>query len=299
MATALHVDTPHQRLAHARAVLEAAEQRASRYGGPHDRSRVRALTSTPDSHSLAAKKDGAESAASLDATVGESLRIPEALHPLIPSGTLRAGSTVAIHGDATNSLLLAMSAAAAGEEGWCAFAGMPDLGLRSAIDAGLDPTRLAILSDYCLEKQPRLPQMLSALIEGVSVVALGASLRLTEALWRSLTARARTHNTLILCAQPPGRADLVLTSHTEYWSGLGRGTGRLRTRTVSLSARGRGIAPQPSISVLLPEARGLLRALSGASQHSASSFTDPVFARPEVNPVASADRDLSVVRRAG
>src|SRR5699024_1337007 len=79
-----------------------------------------------------------------DESTGTRLPVPSPLAELFPRASLRAGSSVAITGAAPTSLLLALAAAAAGEEAWCAIAGMPDLGLRSALDAGLDPCRLAI-----------------------------------------------------------------------------------------------------------------------------------------------------------
>src|SRR5699024_11103975 len=103
-------------------------------------------------------------------------------------GSLRAGSSVAIEGAASTSVLLSLAVAAAGEDSWCAIAGMPDLGLRSALDAGLDPCRLALAPTHGEQR----PQVLSALVDGVGVLVLGPDLALAPALWRSLLSRART-----------------------------------------------------------------------------------------------------------
>src|SRR5690625_7222364 len=103
---------------------------------------------------------------------------------------------------------------------------MPDLGLRSALDAGLDPCRLAITA---ADGEQR-PQVLSALVDGVGVLVLGPHLDLTPALWRSLLGRARSADTLVLAAAPPGRADLTLTTSGGRWVCVGAGVCWIRRR---------------------------------------------------------------------
>ena len=147
---------------------------------------------------------------------GTRLPVPAPLAGLFPRTGLRAGSAVAVDGAATTSLLLALAVAAAGPDAWCAIAGMPDLGLRAALDAGLDPTRLALAPSPGEQR----PQVLSSLADGVGVLVLGPELELAPALWRSLLGRARAADTLVLAARPPGRADLALHAVSP-----GRGSG--------------------------------------------------------------------------
>ncbi|MCG7309162.1 hypothetical protein [Brachybacterium sp. ACRRE] len=220
--------------------------------------------------------------------------LPPPLAPLTPYGSLRAGSTVAIDGSCSVSLMLAMAAAAAGEDGWCALAGMPDLGLRAARDAGLDLERLAIAPATAVEGMPQLPQVLSALVDGVGVLVLGPRLRLTASLWRSLTDRARAQDTLVLAAAPVARADLHLRAEAESWEGLGRGTGRLRRRTLRVSAAGRGIPEGRAVDVVLPEVHGLLAA-APAPDRAAQDLAAPDRAAPDQVVPAP----LRVIRRAG
>ena len=131
--------TPEERLERARAVLGAAERRASRWGGRIDRTALRAPGGlggptglVPSPSAPAAREEPVE-------TGVLRLPVPEPLAPLVPSGTLRAGSSLAVSGEASTSLLLSLAVAAIGQDTWCAIAGLPDLGLRSALDAGLDP----------------------------------------------------------------------------------------------------------------------------------------------------------------
>src|SRR5699024_6491689 len=170
--------------------------------------------------------------------LGTRLPVPGPLQTLFPRGSLRAGSSVAFEGATSTSLLLSLAVAAAGEDSWGAIPGMPDLGLRSALDAGLDPCRLVLAPAGGDQRPP----VLSALPDGVGVLVLGPDLDLAPALWRSLLGRARTADTLLLAAGPPGRADLTLRATTQGWTGLGQGSGRLRRRLLEITAKGRKIA---------------------------------------------------------
>ena len=157
-STALQVEDREQRLSRARAALGAAERSAARWGGRIDRTALQpSVQSLPDS---------------ADDGLGTRLPVPGPLATLFPRGSLRAGSSVAIEGAATTSLLLSLAVAAVGEDSWCAIAGMPDLGLRSALDAGLDPCRLALAP----ADGDQRPQVLSALADGVGVLVLGPDL---------------------------------------------------------------------------------------------------------------------------
>lgn len=305
-----------ERLARARAALGAAERTTARLGGRIDRTAFSVGgTSGPGAPSGPGESAGLggptgivgsvgpggasrrTSTADTDAgassvhTVADHARVPlpPPLAPLAPHGSLRAGSTVAVDGSCSVSLMLAMAAAAAGEDGWCALAGMPDLGLRAARDAGLDLERLAIAPATGVEEMPQLPQVLSALVDGVGVLVLGPRLRLTASLWRSLTDRARAHDTLVLAAAPVARADLHLRAEAESWEGLGRGTGRLRRRTLRVSAAGRGIPEGRAVDVVLPEVHGLLAEVPAAVR------TVPEIAVPD----QAVPAPLRVIRRAG
>ncbi|MGP9744721.1 hypothetical protein [Brachybacterium sp. AOP29-B2-41] len=252
MGTALQVEDREQRLSRARAALGAAERSAARWGGRIDRTALQSSApSVSDPGAGPVAGPGAESA---DDGLGARLPVPGPLATLFPRGSLRAGSSVAIQGAATTSLLLSLAVAAAGEDSWCAIAGMSDLGLRSALDAGLDPCRLALAP----ADGDQRPQVLSALADGVGVLVLGPDLDPAPGLWRSLLNRARTADTLVLAATPPGRADLTLRAVTQGWAGLGTGSGRLRRRRLEITADGRGIAGHRTTEVLLPQVRGMI-----------------------------------------
>lgn len=250
-------ETPQEeRLARARATLSAAERSAARWGGRIDRTALRAVPGSGGTGTVSSSAAAAETADDTDA-LGTRLPAPAPLASLFPRQSLRAGSSVAVAGAASTSLLLSLAVTAAGEDAWCAIAGMPDLGLRSALDAGLDPDRLTLAPARGAQQS----QVLSALVDGVGVLVLGPDLDLAPALWRSLLGRARGADTLVLAATPPGRADITLRSTTRSWAGLGKGSGRLRRRQLTVSSSGRGIAGERQVDVLLPQVRGMIAAM--------------------------------------
>ena len=274
--------TPHEdRLARARAALGAAERSAARWGGRLDRTALRSIggdptgaprmRAVPADPERTADPDQVAAAPAPEPALepladGTRLPVPAPLTGLFPRTGLRAGSAVAVDGAATTSLLLSLAVAAAGQDAWCAIAGMPDLGLRAAIDAGLDPARLALAPT----PGEQAPQVLSALADGVGVLVLGPDLALAPALWRSLLGRARAADTLVLAARPPGRADLALASTTLGWQGLGAGTGRLRRRRLAVSSAGRGLAGEHRVEVLLPEVGGMIGVAPSARREQAA-----------------------------
>lgn len=289
MTTTPQTETTQDRLARARAALGAAERRASRWGGRIDRTALApsgglggptGLVPAPSARPLSdapvevplrtpAGRDAPEAPDAVEhaEAPGQRLAVPGPLAPLVPTGTLRAGSSVAVTGSAPTSLVLALAVAAAGEDAWCAIAGMPDLGLRAALDAGLDPCRLAIVPPAA----EQTAQVLSALVDGVGVVVLGPELDLAPALWRTLLGRARTRDTLVLAVDPPGRVDLHLSSRTHRWTGLSSGSGRLRHRRLSVTSQGRGIAGFRELEVELPDVRGMIAAVPSPAEQAAAS----------------------------
>lgn len=317
------------RLARARAALGAAERSASRWGGRIDRTALRELPreqtdpaggsdapagsggampaprralglvpSARPAPGAAEEADGErasgtplEAAAPPDAHA--RLPLPAPLAPLVPYGSLRAGSSVAVHGPGATSVQLALAASACGPDAWCAIAGMPHVGLRAARDAGIDFSRLALVPAVSAQEMPQLPQVLSALVDGVGVLVLGAQLDLAPALWRSLVDRARAQDTLLIAAAPPGRADLHLRTQSEAWTGLRSGSGRLRSRRLRVRSAGRGIAGEREALVLLPEVHGLLAAPTGITGAAAAS------GRAGTAAAAAEPAPLHAVRRAG
>ena len=178
------------------------------------------------------------------------------LADLLPWGGLRRGSTVAVRG--STALLLALLAEATANGSWAAVVGMPDLGLLAAAELGVAVDRLALVPNP--GGQPSA--VVAALLDGVDLVAVGTAGsggRLTDALARRLSARARHRGAVLLPFGPWPGADLELSCERAVWSGLGDGHGHLNRREAVVCARGRGAAARPvRATLLLPGTGGAL-----------------------------------------
>jgi hypothetical protein len=180
------------------------------------------------------------------------LPVVESLRPLLPGGGLRRGTVVELA--PVPALLFAVLAEASARGHWCALAGLPEVGLVAAAEAGLDLDRLALVPRPGAE----LAEVAGALLDGIDLVAVAGTERLPPAARRRLAARARQRGA-VLCAlgRWPG-AELEIGVHGSDWQGLaGAGAGRLRCRRVRLRAGGRGSAHRGrSAEVLLPGPSG-------------------------------------------
>jgi len=167
------------------------------------------------------------------------LPVLPALRPLLPGGGLRRGSTVLVRGSTALALALAAGPSAAGA--WVAAAGLPDLGLLAASEAGLALDRLALVPDLPVDHwQP----VLAALLDGVGIVLAGTPARLDAGTARRVAARARERGAVLIPVGGwPDRADLVLGIEERRWDGLGEGHGHLRARAAGVVATGRGLPP--------------------------------------------------------
>jgi hypothetical protein len=99
----------------------------------------------------------------------------------------------------------------------------------------------------------------AALVDGMDVVVVGGTARLSAADGRRLAARARQRGAVLMPYGPWHGADLELSCTDGRWRGLGTGHGHLRSREVTVHARGRGAASRPRTTrVLLPAPAGEL-----------------------------------------
>ena len=184
-----------------------------------------------------------------------SLPVIASLAPLMPGG-LRRGSAVSV-GPAPGgtSLLLSLMAAASMEGSWCALVGMPEVGPEAAAGFGLDLGRVALIPEPGTE----WPAVVSALLEGIDVVALGRRLRPRPVEARRLMARARQCGAALLVAgdQWPEGCDLSLEVAGGRWEGLGNGHGSLTRRQAEVVVIGRrAAARRRAAQILLPDESG-------------------------------------------
>ena len=169
------------------------------------------------------------------------------LRPLLPwPGGIRRGATVAAVGS-TSLLLLLLAGAMRDTGSWAAVVGMPALGGLAVHEAGIPLERLALVP----EPGPDWPQIVSALIDGVDVVAVKPPAGVSEGVVRSLAARARQKGCVLLPTTPAPGADLTLEATGRRWHGLNdTGRGRLRYAELELRATGRGRAVRPRVATV-------------------------------------------------
>lgn len=202
------------------------------------------------------------------------------LAPLLPGGGLRKGTVVAVRG--STALLLALLAVATAEGEWAAVAGVADLGLPAAAEAGVALQRLALVPRPGPDPAP----VVAALLDGVGLVALAGVDRVPAGARRSLTARARQRGAVLLPLGPWPGADVELHCRTEFWRGAEAGHGRLRSREVVVRATGRGAVARPRVArLLLPGPGGPVTPLPDpVSLPDAVSLPDPVSLPDAVPP---------------
>jgi hypothetical protein len=200
------------------------------------------------------------------------LPVLPALQALLPGGGLRRGSVVALGPWSLLCLALAAGPTAAGA--WCAVAGLPELGVTAAIDAGLDPGHLLLVPDL----GPHWHQVLMSLLDGFDLVLFRPPDHPSAQVRRKLEAAVRKHGVVLLVAGPWDGATLRLSMAGAQWAGIGPGYGRLRARRVQVVADGRGGWARPRARWLwLPGPDGSVsEAAEGAGSAGSAEVTEPL-----------------------
>jgi hypothetical protein len=209
---------------------------------------------------LVARADSAHPAGLVDpdgpVVSGEDvLPVLPALHGLLAAGGLRRGHVVATAGEGL--LVLALAAAASAAGAWCAVVGLPSLGVRAAVEVGLDPGQLLLVA----QPGENWPQVVASLLDGCDVVLLRPPARPAAQLRRKLEAAARRFGSVLLVAGEWEGAAARLLIADQQWAGIGAGHGRLRARRAQIVAEGRGAGVRArSAWVWLPGPDGAIRA---------------------------------------
>jgi hypothetical protein len=138
---------------------------------------------------------------------------------------------------------------------------MPSLGVRAAVDAGIDPDLLLLIA----EPGPSWPQVVASLLDGCDIVLLRPPDRPSAQLRRKLEATARRHGSALLVAGEWEGAQARLSVAEQEWAGIGAGHGRLRARKVRVVADGRGSGARPRSTWLwLPGPDGTVTSVADA-----------------------------------
>jgi hypothetical protein len=138
-------------------------------------------------------------------------------------------------------LCLALVAGASANGAWCAVAGLPQFGVRAAVDAGLDPDRLLLIS----APGAGWPQVVAALLDGCEIVLLRPPQQPSAQLRRKVEAAVRRYSGVLVVAGDWDGAGIRLRIGRQEWAGIGAGHGRLRARRAQVIADGRGAWTRP------------------------------------------------------
>ena len=223
----------------------------------------------PSSAHLAAIRPAvrpAEVGAPAGAAHERRLLVEETLEALLPEGSIRRGTTVAVSGHGATTLAMALAAEVSRQGSWVAAVGMADLGVAALAERGVDLARWALV-DLPARGRDRgiAADVLGAVVGGFDLVLVGPAIRMAGATARRLPARMREHGTSVICALGGASVDIVAGLQPEVrlkveqtrWTGIESGHGRLLARQAEVAVDGRGAASRPRrIAMWLPSADG-------------------------------------------
>ena len=214
------------------------------------------------------------------------------LEPLLPEGSIRRGTAVAVAGHGSMTLATALAAEASRRGSWVAAVGMADLGVAALAERDVDLDRWALV-DLPAGDRGRsgwsaglAADVLGAVVGGFDLVLLGPGIRVAGATARRLLARMREHGTSLICALSNAPADIAaglvpdvrLVIEQTLWTGIDDGHGRLLARQAEVTVGGRGAASRSRRMLMwLPSEDGRV-ACANPDQASASgdSFSDVI-----------------------
>ena len=206
----------------------------------------------------------------------------ETLSPLLPEGSIRCSTVIAVHGHGSVTLAVALAAEASRRGSWVAAVGMADLGVAALAERGVDLGRWALIDLPIATRDGRLTaDVLGAVVGGFDLVLLGPAVRAGNAMARRLLARMREHGTSLICAlgnEASGdiaaslQPELNMMIEQTLWTGVDDGHGRLLARQAEVTVEGRGAASRPRrVLMWLPSTEGRVTCAE-SSQTSASAF---------------------------
>lgn len=169
----------------------------------------------------------------------ETLPVLPPLRTLLPAGGLVKGQVAAV--DEYGVLCLALMAGASAAGAWCAVAGIPELGVVAAAQAGVEPDRLLLVPDLGED----WPRVAGALIDGCEVVLVRPPAQPPAQVRQRLGAVLRRRAGVMLVIGEWDGAPIRLRVARRRWTGLGDGHGRLQACQAEVVAEGRGAAGRP------------------------------------------------------
>ena len=204
-----------------------------------------------------------------------------ALAPLLPEGSIRRGTAVAVSGLGSMTLAMALAVEASRRGSWVAAVGMADLGVAALAERGVDLERWALIDlPGATMSRSLIADAVGAVVGGFDLVLLGSAARVGGATARRLLARMREHGASLICALGDASTDIVSGLQPEVrlmieqtrWTGIDSGHGRLLARQAEVTIGGRGAASRPRrMLVWLPSEDGRV-ACAELARTSASTY---------------------------
>ena len=167
------------------------------------------------------------------------LPVLPALAPLLPDKGLAKGSVVAV--DRAGTLCVALMAGPSQSGMWCGVAGMPDVGIVAAAEAGAEPGRMMLVP----EPGPRWAEVAATMLDACAVVLLRPPGRAPAQARRRLETAARRSGAALIVAGAWDGAPVWLHVTRQQWDGIGDGYGQLHARRAEVIAEGRGALIRP------------------------------------------------------
>ncbi len=187
-----------------------------------------------------------------------TLPLVETLAKIVPSGAIRRGSTVAVHGVGATSFALAFVGEAIRKGSFLAVVAPESFGLAACLDFDI-PLRRVVQFVLPVDAS-RWAQAMASIVEGFDVVMVADRHRVSPSQGRQLTARNRERGSVLVNVGGPSwpdAADMSFDVTAPTWSGLGQGHGHLQERQVTVQVAGRRLpGAGQGHQVLLPAVGG-------------------------------------------
>lgn len=204
-----------------------------------------------------------------------SLPVLAAFGELLPSAAVQRGSVVGCAGAAAVSLALAFAAGPSQAGAWVGVAGLPQVGVAAAVELGVAPQRLVMVSQPAQRfDEARWAEVLAAMIDGFDVVLVGPEAQgVRAATARRLLARLQSRGAVMVTVAAPSAepgagpfgADLRMEAAGVAWEGLGDGHGVARSRRAEVHLSGRRVPRPRRAELWLPGPDGTVEPVLAAA----------------------------------
>jgi hypothetical protein len=186
------------------------------------------------------------------------LPVVQHLAPLLPSGGLVRGETVATRGAAAMSLAIALAVEATAAGSWMAVVDVPTIGLEATSELGIPLERVVRVDTSPTSDGRGWAELLAAVVDGFELVLTRVPPSVSPGLVRRVQARLRTRDAVLVVLGAASAMSPAVELHTTHaqWVGVERGAGHLQGRRVTVTATGRRVPRPRRAELWLPDHSG-------------------------------------------